>query len=91
MVRRSTQRATKNFKIVRDLITPQLYSPVYGGRRGVSRARNLFSLSLSLSPLSLSRPSLSLPNPDPNAINGKTLGYNFRTAGYEGFSGRTPR
>ena len=38
----------------------QLYSPVYGGRRGVSRASNLVSLSLSR--LSLASLTLS-PQP----------------------------
>ena len=46
-----------------DLIPPQLYSPVYRGRRGVSRASGASCLSL---PLSVSLASLSLPNPNLN-------------------------
>ena len=54
-----------------DSITPQLDCPVYGGRRGVSRASGASSLSLSLSLslclASLSRLSLS-PEPTPEDL-----------------------
>ena len=57
-----------------DLITPQLYSPVYGGGRGVSRASGASCHSLSLSLASLTCLYFSLPNPNPNAINSSLQG-----------------
>ena len=57
-----------------DLISPQLYSPLYGGGLGVSRASGASFLFLaSLSPLSIASLSRLSLSPQPNASTFQTL------------------
>ena len=60
----------------RAVAVSQLYSPVYGGRRGVSRARNLFSLSrrgVAVRHVSRRLDMRRYPNPTPRTALTRTL------------------